>query len=459
MTTESSLDWSKVSGVLGDRGIILIGRPKDEFRSLARVIEKNLGKSLHIIANEHSWTGDADRGSVALGYTSPTGIFHALHSVLTDPPPAVVAQLAGFDPRRRALVISDSNVVAPAFDGRRVLDSRSQELARLEYPGAVTEVWRRAGLVTTPTREVLAPFNDLSQACADIDMGYGVLCFGDRRLPVQEALESVRVVRDPVGAGQASAWLHLTSERAVVQPMLPGVPVATSGMVIGERVVTLRPQEEGLVFDRSSGALWHASCSTLALSGQDEETLRRTAIQVGAVLREHHSFQGAFSVGGWLRRGAFTPSRLTTRTTRAHRHAIGAGIGASWSVVNALAVGRVLQEADIEGTGFRAHAALRERRSVSMGLSTHANPGRRVVGKWLVVKPDGRVCESRDRTPSCLLWLSTQDGGIITGLGLEEIFRGARHADRLAELLSLATSWWPGAGLHGVSPVCSGQSY
>ena len=453
MPTGSSLNWSQVRTALGDRGIVLIGRPQEELRGLSLLIEEHLGKSLHVIPNEHWSADDAPKGSIPLGYTSATGIFHALHSVLTDPPSHIRTQLDSFDPHRRALVIADSNVVARTLDGRPVLDARSPELALLEYPGEALQVWEKAGLVPSPAREIPSPFNDLLQACAEVDLGYGVMCFGDRRLPLQEALESARIVHGPAGAMRASEWLHLTSERALVQAIVPGTPVATSGMVIGDYVLALRPVEEGLVFDGHSGELGHAACSTLTLAGQDEVTLRGAVQRVGTVLREHHSFQGAFSVGGWLRRGAFTPSRLVTRTTRTHRHAIGAGVGAGWSVVNALAAGRVLRDSEIVGTGFPAHATRSERRGLTLGLVTRTSPSKRVVGKWLTTTPDGDIRESRVRTGSCLLWVSTQDGGIITGLGLDVLFHGAEYHDKLMEILALVAAWWPSAGLSGLSLV------
>jgi len=446
------IDWRSARAAIGDRGVILIGRPADQYRELVTLLTEVLDGPVLIVANDTTQpkaTRETESPAVSLGYTNSSGSFQLLHEVLQNPPDPIAMKLRRFDPAGSALVIADSNVIAPTFDGRTVLDSRLPDIAGLEYPGEAAELWSRAGLRPAPSVELVAPFARLTESLDTVNLGAGALCFGDMRSPLQEAVESARAVFNTASASTAQDWLHLSSDRTHIQPVIDGTTVTCPGMVLGEQVLVLRPQEEALLADMSSAKIWLAACSTLGLPQRAAESVSRATGRGGEVLRDQYGFRGAFSVSGWLRGSSFTPSRLSTRTTRSHRHAIDAGVGSGWVLMNALATGAVLDEAELEASGFARHARVAERPHATFGLVTSACPRADLVGRWLTRTGNGRLITSREKTASGLVWSRTQDGGVLSVLGLSDLCdQGQPLQQTVLEILELIAEHWPESGVH-----------
>ena len=445
------IDWRSARAAIGDRGIILIGRPADQYRDLVTLLAEVLDGPVLIVANDNTQaqaTPENEPPTVSLGYTNSSGTFQLLHEVLQNPPDPIVTQLRRFDPTGSALAIADSNVLAPSLDGRAVLDSRSPAIAGLEYPGQVTELWSSAGLRAAPSTELVAPFAEVMKTLDAVDLGSGVLCFGDMRSPLQEAVESARAVFNTANASTAQDWLHLSSDRANVQPIIAGTTVTCPGMVLGQHVLMLRPQEEALLADMSSAKVWLAACSTLGLPGGAGDSVSGATGRVGEILRDQYGFQGAFSVSGWLRGTTFTPSRLCTRTTRSHRHAIDAGVGSGWVLMNALAAGAVLDDSDLQASGFARHARAAEHPHATFGLVTSTSPRADLVGRWLTRTGNGRLRTTRDKTDTGLVWSRTQDGGVLSVLGLSALCDHGRPLHQtVLEILELTSEHWPETGV------------
>jgi hypothetical protein len=448
-----AIDWEPARQALANRNVILLGRPADQLRGTAQWLCETLGSPILLVANQHEQetrAGGTSTVSIPLGYTNSTGLFQLLHELLRHPPQPLAAALRTFDPDGTAVVIADSNTVVPSLAGRPVLDARAVATAALEFPGDAIGVWRAAGLMAAPAGLLLSPFNDVATAVADVSLGAGTLCFGDMRSCLQEALESVRGVKQGEDPLAASDWLHLSSDRAQVQAVIGGLCATGPGMVLGEQVITLLPQEEALVTDPRSGKVWLAGCATLA-SGSGQAAVAGAARRVGEVLRDNYGFQGSFSVSGWLRGETFTPSRLTTRTTRSHRHAMGASVGSAWVLMNALATGSVLDSRQLRETGFAEAVASAERQAISLGLVTTCSPKSAIVGRWLERTGSGKLVSSPVRTPSCLVWSASQDGGVIGGVDLSNLqLPGHSFREFIGELLGIFAQSWPEAGIQAL---------
>jgi hypothetical protein len=99
-----------------------------------------------------------------------------------------------------------------------------------------------------------------------------------------------------------------------VVPFIEGVPCSIHGVVLADGVAALRPVEMVTLRPAGSNRLVFAGAATFWDPPEaDREAMRRVAGVVGAALRDHVGYLGAFTVDGVLSEDGFLPTELNTR--------------------------------------------------------------------------------------------------------------------------------------------------
>lgn len=159
----------------------------------------------------------------------------------------------------------------------------------------------------------------LWSAARRMDEGTGTVWAADSTGGWHGGAELVRRVTTTTEAVAARDWFTGRCRRVRVMPYLDGIPCSIHGIVVGDRVVTLRPVEL-LVLGSPDGRFVYTGCATgWDPLPDDRRQLRDIANAVGRRLAVEVGFRGAFTVDGVMTARGFRPTELNPRP--------GAGLG------------------------------------------------------------------------------------------------------------------------------------
>jgi hypothetical protein len=98
-------------------------------------------------------------------------------------------------------------------------------------------------------------------------------------------------------------------------PFLEGVPCSIHGIVYPDHVIALRPVEQITLRGASDPTFFYAGCATFFDPPEPvRESMRVMARRVGAHLRDHVQFRGAFTIDGVIGADGFRPTELNPRS-------------------------------------------------------------------------------------------------------------------------------------------------
>ena len=247
--------------------------------------------------------------------TSVTEEFRILDQLARDLPPDAIAAIEAFDPDRRGVwwcgpfVTSDEPIL-----GRRVLGGRPRAFLALEDKLLAEEVWRAAGVSSTPSRVVPVEQDALARATEELATDLGVVWSGDARDGFNGGGNYVRWVLDDVDRDTARGFFLPRCDQVRVMPFLDGVPCSIHGFVLPEGTAVLRPVEIATLRERDRRRFVYGGLSSWwDPAPADREEMRDVARRVGEQLRADHSYRGAFGVDGVLTTDGFRPTEINTR--------------------------------------------------------------------------------------------------------------------------------------------------
>lgn len=224
-----------------------------------------------------------------------------------------------FDPR------GDARVIGPIFDdgasvqGRSKFGARHESWQKLEDKVVIDALWDEIGVKRAPSVNVPLCVDALTEAHAsfarngegsvfalDNSHGFHGGASGTRWI-TQEAMIRAFVEEFAI-PGHTSQWVR-------VMPFLDGIPCSIHGIVFPEHVLALRPCEMLIYRSRQQGRFLYAGSSNHWVAPEkDTSAMRDMVRRVGAFLREHHDYRGAFTIDGVLTPDqGFLPTELNPR--------------------------------------------------------------------------------------------------------------------------------------------------
>jgi hypothetical protein len=321
VTTTADLAAS-VARFFVDRQIVLLGRPLTHYGRTVEVLRSMGARPPLVLANGLGEgkppAGIAGHVLIDLGDGGFTATARAIDRFLRQPSAAARQALAEYDPQRAALVLVDSNVTSNRLDGRQIADGRPPQWAAVEDAPAVDALWRAIGVPRLPSELVPAGPTALAAAYDRLDLGSGVLCFGDAAAGPRLSWEQARLVR--ARADVAEAATALAECRWIrVLPYVSGVPAAINGIVLPDGVAVLPAVEELVLVGPQRTQLRYAGVSNCWDPDAALPAMRALARRVGDRLSQRYGFQGAFVVSGLARGSGFLPLDVLTRLAAPHQ--------------------------------------------------------------------------------------------------------------------------------------------
>lgn len=227
-------------------------------------------------------------------------------------PPAVQAQVDGFDPTGEARVLRCLFATDAPVAGRAAWGSRPLAWRELEDKTTVDAFWDAVGVVRAPA-EVVAP-GEAPAAHQRLDQGAGTVWALDNREGWHGGAHGLRWVRGAADCTEAVTWAEARARRLRVMPFLEGVPCSIHGIVFADHVVALRPCE--MVVLRRPGTLRFSYAQAATFwdpEPRDRAAMRELVRRVGRHLRETVGYRGVFTVDGVMSREGFRPTELNPR--------------------------------------------------------------------------------------------------------------------------------------------------
>jgi hypothetical protein len=235
-------------------------------------------------------------------------------AALVDLPADVVAAVDDFDPRRTARVLRTVFAVDHDVAGRPSYGTRPARWAfELEDKTTVDSLWDAAGVPRAPSAVVAADGEALRSAATSLDRGMGTVWSGDNRGGWHGGASHVRWIRDEFDP-EVAAFFEKRCDMVRVMPFLDGIPCSIHGMVIGESVIAFRPVE--LLILRRPGSprfLYAGAAAVWDPPASHGDAMRAAATEVGAFIRDHHGYRGAFNLDGVMTEDGWLPTEFNAR--------------------------------------------------------------------------------------------------------------------------------------------------
>ena len=378
--------------------------------------------------------------------------------LLANLPIEAVARVDAYDPGH------ELRVLGTIFDDGRPVAGRAKYAARpiawqqLEDKTTVDELWDAIG-VTRASSEIAAAHDlaELEAASERIDQGSGTVWAADSREGFHGGASFTRHVRTSEDMLKVQGDFAAIADSIRVMPFLEGVPCSIHGIVFDDYVIALRPCEM-LVFRRPDGSFHYGRAATFwDPPGTDREQMRTMARDVGAHLREHFSYRGAFTVDGVMTEVGFRPTELNPR--------FGAALGTIFAALELDGV--LLNFAIVEGEdadwrpreleGLMLEAADRDRRGGTMAVvPVHIAETERVD----LAFEDGafRFAEGGDVVAAKAMRGPHSAGGIVFATFVPEVTPiGASCGPRAAAALAFLDEVWS-LGIGPLEPATDARS-
>ncbi|MEQ1571471.1 MAG: hypothetical protein ABMA64_37940 [Myxococcota bacterium] len=229
-------------------------------------------------------------------------------------PPEVQAAVDRFDPHGRMRVIgaifSDGRPVA----GRAFWGARPAAWRALEDKVVIDPLWDAVGVARAPYEIAPVERGALAAAAARLDRGAGTVWAGDATHGFHGGASYTCRVRDPEEADRAYEHLRPRCETARVMPFLAGVPCSIHGLVFPDHVVALRPAEMVTLRRPGGTGFLYARAATFWDPPEAvRSAMRAMVVRVGAHLRSHLAYRGAFTIDGVCTEHGFFPTELNPR--------------------------------------------------------------------------------------------------------------------------------------------------
>ena len=377
-------------------------------------------------------------------------------ALLGDPPPAVVEAIERWDPNHEAVMLGHAFYTGKSVAGRPVWGGRTPEWEALEDKVRVDGMWEAAGITHVASVVVPVSREELRLAHHQLDRGMGTVVAGDAKEGFNGGAVYLRWVRADGDIEDAHEFFVDHCDTVRVMPFLEGIPCSIQGMVFPGEVIAFRPCEMLVFRPPNSPKLHYGGTATFwDPPGQDRESMRAVARDVGTFLRDAVGYLGAFTVDGVMTADGFRPTELNSRA--------GASIGLLLSGLRELPFG-MIQRAVTEGVDldFRPRAL--------EGLIVEAADGHRGGAAIAPVSRVQPTTETRYLAASGEAYRVVDESDVYDGtlefgpgaMGGFVRFRpdpgrtpvGPSLAPRAVEALALADDLW-GLGLGRMTPARS----
>ncbi|MFD9123319.1 hypothetical protein [Kitasatospora sp. NPDC059571] len=393
------------------RRVVLVGRPLGQVGPLVEALLAMGAEAPFLLANE---PGRPPRGLagfhvVRADMASRRTYTRDLVRLVADPPNAVRAALAGYDPEGSALVLTPTGAVPPTMDGRAVAGSGHRRHGMLGTLDELDALWDAVGSRRLPYDTVDCSHAALAEAAARRDLGYGTLWQGIARDPEGPPAAHTHLVRSGQDAVRAASRFSATCERARVSPVVPGLAVGITGFVLPGGAAVLPPYED-IVLERN-GEVSSLGCSTFfEPSPEARSGMVAMARAIGERLDGKLGYRGPYRMSGLLVGDAFVPVDLALGGGLVHAFFESKVPGLCLELLNAALISGFSPElTPTELEAVLAAAVERDRGSVLV-VETPAAPPSGTRSRWLTRK-DGllQVAEPRSRSVGSLV--HTPSGG------------------------------------------------
>lgn len=320
---------SRVERVYAGQPLVFFGRPVAEYADALRHLKAFSTPPPYIISNDPHGrtvaTGDV-AGTFALdfGYLQEGLVRRTAQEALADPPAALIKALNEFDPRRRAWVLAEGISSRPTFQGRPVIDALSHGQS------IVDDILRDPRLIARTT----ATLDRLSSAAAEIDLGYGVLGWGQEASGSVLGADCYHLSRDHDET--LPTWMP---QQLNLTPHLDRPVLAATAFCLPDGVVHCGLDRLWCATTSQGGPIT-AFPGCVTRDAPVRASAERVVRTVGAALRVRR-FVGPFTVVGYEIAGAFRAVTVSVGSTENHAR-IGAELDIPWILLSgALMTGTV----------------------------------------------------------------------------------------------------------------------
>jgi hypothetical protein len=247
--------------------------------------------------------------------TGATGHLAWQHSIIAglDGSGWLSRAVDAFDPDQQALLVVPDPLDPPAAGARPRFGRRPSAWRLLEDKTVVDTVWDILGIRRAPAI-VVDPAVDSAAPAASIDQGAGVVCSAQSSGgTVMAGGDGVRWWRRDRSTSPPYTQLS-HSARLRLMPLLEGLPVRLHGFVLPASVVCF-PSMEIVALPRPEHSTF--LCAGTVRLPVDMPDLIQGTEDIGAALRFHLGYRGAFAVDGIISADGFMPTDFNARLTSA----------------------------------------------------------------------------------------------------------------------------------------------
>jgi hypothetical protein len=299
---------SRLRAIFAGRSVILAGgvaaaasQPVDQLRGF--------GVERFLVATSGAGTGARPEGAdvefvdllawETAGRDDVIASFREEERAIDAPSEALLDAVRRFDPRRNAIVLVPPFLDVRALGDRPAFGARRPEWVALEDKTIADELFDATGVPRPASAVVPADASSISSAAAALDRGEGTVWSADARDGFNGGGAYVRWVRDEADRRDALDLLLPKCDRVRVAAFADGVPCSIHGFVVDDGVAVFRPVELVTLRAPSPPRLRYCGCATFFdPPAVHVATMRASVSRIGAHLREHVGYRGAFTLDG-----------------------------------------------------------------------------------------------------------------------------------------------------------------
>jgi len=293
-------------GIFGGKKVILAVDVLVGAGGQAALLRELGAEPLLALAGTHGTGTTPDIEHVLLGSDGfPTVVenIRGFEQALLHLPDEAQAAIDRVDPDGEAIVLGSFFTPHGEVGGRRVYAGRPEAWTALEDKAIADDFFDAAGVARAPSRVIDA--SDLH----DLDVVVAV----DSKEGFNGGAVFVRWIRTDDDLDEARAFFTARCDKVRVMPFLEGIPCSIHGVVVGADVIALRPAEM-ITLRRPGSQFLYAGVATYWDPPDDDRAhMRDVARRVGAHLRDHYDYRGAFTVDGVVTTEGFRPTALNPR--------------------------------------------------------------------------------------------------------------------------------------------------
>lgn len=297
-----------LASLIKGRGAIVVSHSILECDSWARLLIKAGAASVRSIAPRAQGN---DKETLPRVWCNSVSSFQQAFQAHIE---SIVSEEEFQNPRNSPCLIVADGIKVPFWIQQQAVGSLTGRHQILECKTVVDLWWDHIGIPHAPAL-ITDCGQQMSEAAIGVDQGRG-------------RVFAVEDICDPGSRGEGLFWSRYgfpdpifperPAARVRVMPLLEGIPCRLHGFAMAGQVLTLPPLEVVSLFRSGPQTIHSVGFASLELFNEyGNDTLSRTAVQVGRCLMSDVAFNGAFAVDGVFCGEEFLPTEIALRPTSA----------------------------------------------------------------------------------------------------------------------------------------------